>query len=180
MFNNIILDINYILRTINKLDSHDIDNEVEIIKKGLLKNKLKILEEPQERKRNKKIGKIYDEEMNILDSKKSMFNDKKQQMLQILSGILENTNKFINKVDSVSIDNEIEDYIRFLNEGKIATLETLTRDTISKHKIKPKTDTQKTVINQPYGGNARRTKKYRKKKLLKLSEILSNTGNTKG
>jgi hypothetical protein len=84
-------------------------------------------------------------------------------MLEILSGILENTNNFINKVDSVSIDDEIEDYIRFLNEGKIGTLETLTRHTISKNKIKGKTDTQKTVINESYGGNARRTKKYRKK-----------------
>lgn len=101
--------------------------------------------------------------MNKLDSEKSMFNDKKQQMLQILSEILENTNKFINTVDSVSIDNEIEDYIRFLNEGKIATLETLTRGTISKHKIKPKSYAQKTVINESYGGNVRRTKKYRKK-----------------
>lgn len=35
MFNNIILDINYILRTIKKLDSDDIDKEVQIIKKGL-------------------------------------------------------------------------------------------------------------------------------------------------
>ena len=163
MFNNIILDINYILRTIKKLDSDDIDKEVQIIKKGLQKNKLKILEEPQSRKRNTKIRQIYDEEMNKLDSEKSMFNDKKQQMLQILSEILENTNKFINTVDSVSIDNEIEDYIRFLNEGKIATLETLTRGTISKHKIKPKSYAQKTVINESYGGNVRRTKKYRKK-----------------
>jgi len=162
MFDNIIFDLDYILRTIKKLDKDDIDKEVKIIKKGLLKEKLKILEEPQERERHIKIGQIYDGEMNILDSKKSMFNNKKQRMLQILSEILENTNKFINKVVSVSIDDEIEDYIRFLNEGKIATLETLTRATISKHKIKPKTYAQKTVINQE-GGNARRTKKYRSK-----------------
>ena len=163
MFNNIILDLNYILRTIKKLDSDDIGKEVEIIKKGLLKNKLKILEEPQARKRNTKIRQIYDEEMNTLDSEKNMFNNKKQQMLQILSEILENTNKFINTVDSVSIDDEIEDYIRFLNEGMIGTLETLTRDTISKHKIEGKTYAQKEVMKQPHGGNARRTKKYRKK-----------------
>jgi malonyl CoA-acyl carrier protein transacylase len=163
MFKNTILDLNYILRTIKKLDSEDIDKDVKIIKNDLLENKLKILEEPQERKRNTKIRKIYNKEMNILDSKKSMFNDKKQEMLQILSEILENTNKFINKIDSVSIDNEIEDYIRFLNKGKIGTLETLTRDIISKYKIEGITDAQKTVINQSHGGNARRTKKYRKK-----------------
>jgi hypothetical protein len=79
MFKNTILDLNYILRTIKKLDSEDIDKDVKIIKKGLLENKLKILEEPQERKRNIIISRIYDEEMNILDSKKSMFNDKNKK-----------------------------------------------------------------------------------------------------
>jgi len=33
MFNNTIFDLNYILRTIKKLDSDDIDKEVKIIKK---------------------------------------------------------------------------------------------------------------------------------------------------
>jgi hypothetical protein len=50
-----------------------------------------------------------------------------------------------------------------INKLDSQTLETLTHDTISKHKIKPKKPTQEIVINQSHGGNARRTKKYRKK-----------------